>query len=335
MAGRGRIALLGVGAWGKNLLRVLTDFGEIRVVHDPDPRALASVPAHLRAPSFDAVLDDKGVEAVVIATPPATHFALARAALVAGRDVFVEKPLTLDLVEGAELVDLADRLGRVLMVGHITLYHPAILELKERLRRGDLGRPQYLYSNRLNSGRVRERENILWSFAPHDFAVLLHLLESLPTEILAVGSSHLRDGRADVTVTHLKFPGGERAHIFVSWLHPMREHRLVLACERRMAVFADDVRGGSLSLYDVEIGKSGERSVMPSASMDVVPLAQKEPLRLEIGHFLECIDRREEPLTGGRHGLEVVRLLAAADASLRGGGVPIAFSAHQPASRHA
>jgi UDP-2-acetamido-3-amino-2,3-dideoxy-glucuronate N-acetyltransferase len=324
------VALLGVGAWGRHLLRVLAEFEEIRAVYDPDPAAMAAVPADLRAPSFSAVLEDVGVEAVVIATPPATHFELARAALAAGRDVFVEKPLTLGVAQGAELVELADRLGRVLMVGHVTLYHPGILELKELLRRGDLGRPQYLYSNRLNSGRVRETENILWSFAPHDFAVLPYLLDGPPSEVIAVGSSHLREGRADVTVTHLKFPGGERAHIFVSWLHPMREHRLVVTGERRMAVFADDVRGGSLSLYDVGVGKSGERSVSPSAA-HVVPLAPQEPLRLEIGHFLECVDRREEPLTGGRHGLEVVRLLAAADASLRGGGIPIPFPAHQPA----
>jgi UDP-2-acetamido-3-amino-2,3-dideoxy-glucuronate N-acetyltransferase len=292
---------------------------------------MAGVPDELRAASFQAILDDRRVEAVVIATPPATHFELARAALVAGRDVFVEKPLTLEVAQGAELVELADRLGRVLMVGHVTLYHPAILKLKELLRRGDLGRPQYLYSNRLNSGRVRETESILWSFAPHDFAVLCYLLDGPPTEILAVGSSHLKEGRADVTLTHLKFPGGERAHIFVSWLHPMREHRLVVTGERRMAHFADDVRGGSLSLYDVGVGKSGERSVRPSAPMDVVPLPPQEPLRLEIGHFLECLDRREEPLTGGRHGLEVVRMLAAADASLRRGGVPIPFPVHQTA----
>jgi UDP-2-acetamido-3-amino-2,3-dideoxy-glucuronate N-acetyltransferase len=331
MADRGRIGLLGAGPWGRNLLRVLADFGELRSVHDPDPAALAAVPPEFRAPSFAAMLDDRTIEAVVIATPPVTHFELARAALLAGRDVFVEKPLTLDVAEGAELVELADRLGRVLMVGHVTLYHPAILELKSLVRRGELGRPQYLYSNRLNSGRVRETESILWSFAPHDFAVLLYLLESLPTEILAVGSSHLKAGRADVTVTHLKFPGGERAHIFVSWLHPMREHRLVLTCERRMATFIDDARGGSLSLYDVGVGESGERSVKPSSAADLVPLAPQEPLRLEIGHFLECLDRREEPLTGGRHGLEVVRLLAAADASLRAGGVAFPFPIHQPA----
>jgi UDP-2-acetamido-3-amino-2,3-dideoxy-glucuronate N-acetyltransferase len=304
---------------------VLADFEEIRSVFDPDPRALAAVPTELRAPSFDAILEDRSVEAVVIATPPPTHHALARQALLADRDVFVEKPLTLDAAQGEELVQLADRKGRVLMVGHVMLYHPAVLKLKELLKRGELGRPQYVYSNRLNSGRVRETENILWSFAPHDFAVLLYLLDSSPTELLAVGSSHLREGRADVTLTHLKFPAGVRAHIFVSWLHPMREHRLVVTGERRMASFSDDAGGGSLALYDVGVGERGERSVLPSRPIDVVALPPQEPLRLEVGHFLECIDRREEPLTGGRHGLEVVRLLEAADASLRGGAVPIAW----------
>lgn len=323
---------MGAGKWGKNLLRVLTEFAEIRAVVDPDPRALEAVPAELRVPSFDAVLGDPAIEGVVIATPAATHFELARLALLANKDVFVEKPLTLDPVEGAELVEISDRRGRVLMVGHVALYHPAILELKERLRRGELGRPQYLYSNRLNSGRVRETENILWSFAPHDFAVLIHLLDASPVEVLSVGSSHLREGRADVTLTHLKFPGGERAHIFVSWLHPMREHRVVVTGERRMAHFTDDERGGSLLLYDIAVGTSGERAVRPSGAMDVVTLPAREPLRLEIAHFLECMDRRTEPLTGGRHGLEVVRLLAAADQSLRAGGIPITLPVPQPAA---
>jgi UDP-2-acetamido-3-amino-2,3-dideoxy-glucuronate N-acetyltransferase len=331
MMPRGRIALLGVGKWGTNLLRVLADLEAIGAVLDQDPRALDRVPASLRAASLDAVLSDPRIQGVVIATPAATHYELARVALLANKDVFVEKPLTLDVAEGADLVEIADRLGRVLMVGHVTLYHPAILELKDRLRRGELGRPQYLYSNRLNSGRVRETENILWSFAPHDFAVLIHLLDASPVEVLSVGSSHLREGRADVTLTHLRFPGGERAHIFVSWLHPMREHRLVVTGERRMAHFADDDRGGSLTLYDIGVGSSGERSVRPSAAaMDVVTLQRNEPLRLEVAHFLECIDRRAEPLTGGRHGLEVVRLLAAADQSLKAGGVPISLPSPQP-----
>jgi UDP-2-acetamido-3-amino-2,3-dideoxy-glucuronate N-acetyltransferase len=329
---RGRVALLGAGRWGRNILRVLSELGEIRCVHDPDPRALEAVPRELRAPGIEAILDDPGTEGVVIATPPATHHALARAALLARKDVFVEKPLTLDPAEGAEIVDLAERLGRVLMVGHVMLFHPAVLELKSLLRGGELGRPQYLYSNRLNSGRVRETESILWSFAPHDFAVLIDLLDASPVEILAVGSSHLREGRADVTLTHLRFPGGERAHVFVSWLHPVREHRLVVTGDRRMAHFDDDDCGGTLSLFDVGVGVSGERSVSRSAAMEANPRTQREPLRLEMTHFLECMERRAEPIAGGRHGLEVVRLLAAADKSLRSGGTPVTLPVALPAS---
>ncbi len=326
MTRRGRIGLLGLGPWGKNQFRVLSELEELRLAFDVDPAALAAAPEALRAASFDAMLEDPRVEAIVIATPASTHFALARRALAAGKDVFVEKPLTLDPEEGQELVELSDRLGRVLMVGHVTVYHPGILALRELLVRGHLGQPRYVYSNRLNLGTVRETENILWSFAPHDFAVLLHLLGKSPTRIVAVGSTYVREGRPDVTVTHLEFPLGVRAHIFVSWLHPMREHRLVVSGDRRMAVFSDDGKGGNLTVFDVGVDLVGDKAVHRRGGGEAVPLPPQEPLRLEMAHFLECIDRREEPLTGGRHGLEVVRLLSASDGSLKRGGLPVTFA---------
>ncbi len=326
MSRRGRIGLFGLGAWGKNHLRVLTELEDLRSVFDPDAAASGRAPFELRAPSVDAVLGDPGVEAVVIATPATTHEDLARRALSAGKDVFVEKPLTLDPDGGRELVELADRLGRVLMVGHVMVYHPAILALREILQRGELGQPRYIYSNRLNLGTVRETENILWSFAPHDFAVLLYLLGQSPTKIQAIGSSYLKPGRADVTVTHLDFARGVRAHIFVSWLNPTREHRLVVTGDRRMAVFVDDGKDGRLEIFDVGVDLVGDRAVHRRNAGEPVRLPAQEPLRLQMAHFLECIDRREEPLTGGRHGLEVVRLLSAADESLQQGGVPVAFA---------
>jgi UDP-2-acetamido-3-amino-2,3-dideoxy-glucuronate N-acetyltransferase len=177
----------------------------------------------------------------------------------------------------------------------------------------------------LNLGVVRETEDILWSFAPHDFAVLLHLLGDAPERVAAHGRAFLRPDRADVTVTHLDFPGGVGAHIFVSWLHPAKEHRLTVVGDRRMATFTDDGRGGALTVHDVGVDRIDGREIPRRNGDRLVPLAPLEPLRAEMMHFLDCCDRRVEPLTGGRHGLEVVRLLAAAAASARAGGGPRPF----------
>ena len=322
---RGRVALLGLGPWGRNLLRVLVDLGELRTAFDPSPAALSNAPPEARAHSAAAAIADPAVDAVVIASPAAGHYALAKAALEAGKDVFVEKPLCLDAASGETLVALADAGGRVLMTGHVLVYHPAISALKELMDRGDLGAVRYVSSNRLNLGQVRETESILWSFAPHDFAVLLHLLGDAPERVAAHGRAFLRPDRADVTVTHLDFPGGVGAHIFVSWLHPSKEHRLTVVGDRRMATFVDDGRGGALTVHDVGVDLVDGREVHRRNGETVVPLPPVEPLRAELIHFLECCDRRTEPLTGGRHGLEVVRLLAAADESARAGGRPVPF----------
>jgi UDP-2-acetamido-3-amino-2,3-dideoxy-glucuronate N-acetyltransferase len=323
---RGRVALVGVGAWGRNVLRVLSELGELRFAFDASKEATEAAPIDARASSFEEILNDPKVEAVAIATPAATHYDLARRALDAGKDVFVEKPLCLELSDGADLVARADRGGRVLMAGHVVVYHPAIFALREAIEGGRLGAIRYVYSNRLNLGVVRETEDILWSFAPHDFALLLHLLGEAPTRIAAHGRSYLRSDRADVTITHLDFPGGVGAHLFVSWLHPSKEHRLVVVGDRRMATFVDDGRGGALTIYDVGVDQVGDRAVHRRNGGETIELPKTEPLRAELAHFLECCDRREEPLTGGRHGLEVVRLLAAAAESARRGGVPMPYS---------
>lgn len=330
---RGRVALLGLGPWGRNHLRVLGEAGVLAAAFDPDPAALAAAPPALRARGTDAILADPRIDAVVVATPAATHYALARAALDAGKDVLVEKPLCLDPAEGEDLVSRAERGGRVLMTGHVVVHHPAIAALKEALRRGDLGRVRYVYSNRLNLGVVRETESILWSFAPHDFALLLHLLEAAPTRLVAHGRSCLRADRADVTITHLDFPDDVGAHLFVSWLHPSKEHRLVVVGDRRMAAFVDDGRGGTLTVFDVGAEAVGAGVVPADRGGRVVPLPPIEPLRAEIDHFLDCVARRAEPLTGGRHGLAVVRLLAAADESARGGGIPVTPALREGAAR--
>ncbi len=333
MSSRPRVALLGLGAWGRNHLRILREFGELHSAFDVDPSQCAVLQPGEQAASWNAILCDGRVNAVVIATPAPTHHALALAALQAGKDVLVEKPMTLKASEAEELVGVADRHGRVLMVGHVTLYHPAVLRLRELIRSGDLGAVRYVYAHRLNLGTVRPSEDILWSFAPHDFAAMGYLLAETPTSVRAIGSAFLRDDRSDVTVTHLEFASGIKGHVFVSWLHPFREQRLTVIGDRKMATFVDNGTGGSLRLYDSGVDVAGEVLVHRRDEGLDITLPPQEPLRLEIAHFLECCDRREEPLSGGRHGLGVVAVLEAASRSLRSGGEPIRCSAALGISR--
>ncbi|MFQ5349930.1 MAG: Gfo/Idh/MocA family protein, partial [Thermoanaerobaculia bacterium] len=223
------VAVAGCGHWGKNLVRNFHQLGALAAVCDPreDGRRLAAetAPGVEVSDSFEAAL---ACPAVVIATPAETHYDLARQALSADRDVFVEKPLALTYDQGAELVRLAEERQRILMVGHVLEYHPAIVRLAELVRGGELGTVHYIYSHRLSLGKVRREENILWSFAPHDIAVILRLVGTLPERVSATGGSYLQPGIADVTVTDLQFAGGQRAHIHVSWLHPFKEQRLVV-----------------------------------------------------------------------------------------------------------
>jgi UDP-2-acetamido-3-amino-2,3-dideoxy-glucuronate N-acetyltransferase len=300
-------------------MRVLSELGVLAGVYDPDPHSLAVAPLELRARSCAALLEDPSIQAVAIATPACTHFELAQQALLSGKDVLVEKPLTLREDEGLRLHQLAHERNLILMVGHITVYHPAIVALREAIRDGLLGSIRYVYANRLNLGVIREEEDILWSFAPHDIAVFLELLGEWPQTVAAHGGSYLRQGRADVTTTHMTFAGETRGHIFVSWLHPLKEHRLVVIGDLGMVVFEDRTDGATLLRYPPHPNVRG----MPKETPVPMPFEMAEPLREEWLHFLECIRSREEPRTGSLHGLKVLRILETARQSLTLGGAPL------------
>ena len=314
-----RVILSGYGRWGKNIARVLHELGALAAIVDHDASARSGARS-LGVPVF-ADIDDvpAGFEAraLAIATPAATHTHVALRGLDRGWDVFVEKPLALS-VEDAELLTAeADRRGAILMTGHILLYHPAVRALKRLIAEGELGDIRYLYSNRLNLGRVRREENILWSFAPHDIAVILHLLGEFPTQISAVGGAWILAGVADVTTTHMAFPGGARAHVFVSWLHPHKEQRLVVVGSRKMAVF-DDLNDAE-KLVVLDAGVDIESDGIPTERQGprtVVAFESKEPLRAELEHFLQSIRTRQAPLTDGKNGIDVLRVIAAAEADL-------------------
>lgn len=313
------IAVIGCGHWGKNLVRNFSQLGALRAVCDEQQasldRAKASYPGVKVTQHFADILEDEEVKACVIAAPAALHYGLARRALLAGKDVFVEKPLALRVVEGQELVALAEKHKRILMVGHLLQYHPGVVRLKQLVDDGSLGKIQYIYSARLNLGKVRTEENILWSFAPHDISVILRLLGEMPVEVAAHGGSYLNTKIPDVTVTNLSFAGGVRGHIFVSWLHPYKEQRMVVVGSHGMAVF-DDLAADKLVVYEHRVDWINRAPVARSAEPRVIPVEAVEPLRTECEHFLQCIRDRATPLTDGINGLRVLEVLDACQRSL-------------------
>jgi len=326
---RPAVSVAGCGRWGRNLVRNFARLRALRTVCDPDPAAREHVareyPDVRVVDDLDEILADDETAAVVVATPAEKHHRHAKAALQAGKDVLVEKPLALEYSRGQELVRLAEAGGRILMVGHVLEYHPAVVALRELIGRGELGDIWYLYSNRLNLGRVRREENILWSFAPHDISVILRLVGSDPRAIRATGSTHLQDGIFDVTTTNLEFDGNVNAHIFVSWLHPFKEQKLVVIGEDKMAVFDDTVGEGKLKLHDKGIDWREGAPVARHTSETTLYLSDDEPLQLECAHFLESIEERTPPLTDGASGLRVLRVLAACQRSLEEGGRTVAL----------
>jgi UDP-2-acetamido-3-amino-2,3-dideoxy-glucuronate N-acetyltransferase len=322
-----RVAVIGCGYWGKNLVRNFAQLRALRWICDSSEVLLKAqsqlYPEVQTTHQFETVLNDDEVQAVVIATPAAMHYAQAKAAILNGKDVFIEKPLALHYREGRELVELAEAHGVILMVGHILEYHPAVRLLKEIIQRNELGQVWYIYSNRLNLGKVRQEENILWSFAPHDISVITSLFNAMPTIVSAMGGTYLQSGIADVTITNLLFAGGERAHIFVSWLHPYKEQKMVVVGDRKMAVFDDIAREGKLKIYDKGIEWQAGLPVPRQTAETTLFFEETEPLRLECEHFLACIRERQQPLTGGENGLRVLKVLEASQTSLERGGIPV------------
>ncbi len=332
------IAQIGCGYWGKNLLRNFTALPgcHLKWLAEPDP---AHRPPGIRATSdWREPLRDPEVQGVVIATPAITHYEIAKEALLAAKDVCVEKPLALHRDEGEELVRLAAASDRVVMVGHILQYHPAIQTIKAMLETGELGKIQYIYSNRLNIGKIRTEENILWSFAPHDISVMLMLLGEMPTSVAAHGGNYLHQQLPDVTMTTLEFASGVRGHIFVSWLHPYKDQRLVVVGDKKMLVFDDTLPANKLVAYPHHVEWVERKPVAHKADAEPIPIDTDEPLRRECAHFLECVATRHTPRTDGREGLAVLTVLQACQQSLdqRGSTISLttataAYSAHPSA----
>ena len=327
------LALIGAGYWGKNLARNFNALGVLHTLCDANTATLAAYGAEYEAvrkrSRLEEVLNDPAIIKVAIAAPAVLHYELAKAALNAGKDVFVEKPLCLEETQARELTALAERAGRVLMVGHLLQYHPCVQRLQALVAQGDLGQLHYITSNRLNLGKIRREENALWSFAPHDLSVILSLAgNQVPEQVRCVGESYLTRGVADTTLTTLRFAGGARAHVYVTWLNPFKEQKLTVVGSHGMAVF-DDTKPWpeKLVLYRHYLTWTDGRTPTPNkAKSEAVDVPESEPLRNECEHFIECCRDRRSPRTDGREGLRVLQVLQMAQRSLEGDGEAILAS---------
>ena len=323
-----QITLVGCGYWGKNLCRNFYGLGALASVVDATEKGQATAqsiaPDVLITENFEDILGDDQIQGIALATPAETHADLAIQAMQSGKDVFVEKPMALSISDAEAMQTVANETGRILMVGHLLEYHPAVLKLRELIDSGELGKINYIYSNRLNFGKVRTEENALWSFAPHDVAVILRLLGQSPVEVSASGGAYLTKGIADITVSNLQFSDDSRAHIFVSWLHPYKEQRLVVVGDQKIAIFNDVAAyGEKLQLYPQRVEFVGNVPVLKKEDAEFIEHSDDEPLREECAHFLECMKSRNKPFTDAQSGIEVLKVLHACQASIEQNGQPI------------
>jgi len=330
-----KIGIVGCGYWGAKHIRSLFEMGECEVVAcDQDTRRLHDIarryPSIATTDRFEDLLNPD-VAGLIIATPISTHYTLARAALRSGRDVLVEKPLTNDLVQAAELVNLAERENAVLMVGHTFIYNPAVGAVRQLISSGELGDICYIDSARLNLGLVQKDANVLWDLAPHDLSIILYLLGMDPTVISARGAAHLDHRTHDNAYLDLTFPNGTLAHIHVSWLEPCKVRRITIVGSRKMVVYDDIALTEKVWLYDRRVTRSHHTDKYDDFHLSyhygnttILHIPDDEPLQVEQREFLSCIEERRRPVSGSFLGLRVVTLLEAAQYSLRTGGERVA-----------
>jgi UDP-2-acetamido-3-amino-2,3-dideoxy-glucuronate N-acetyltransferase len=318
------LAVVGAGYWGRNHVRNFAELGALRAICDANEETLAkfreTYPGVKTYTDLGQVLADPEIKAVVVATPAEHHVAGVTAALQAGRHVLVEKPMALHRSEAEELVRLSRDRRLVLMVGHLLEYHTAFVRLKELVAAGELGDLVYLYSNRLSLGKIRQEENVLWSLAPHDLSMILRLVGEEPASVQAAGRAFVTPRVHDSVVASLAFGNGVRAHVFVNWLHPFKEQRLVVVGSKKMAVFDDVVKEGKLKLYPSHVEWKSGYPVPVGGEPELMVLEAGEPLRAECSHFLECIQQGRTPLTDGKSGVQIAAVLEACQVSLEQGG---------------
>ncbi|MFH1045746.1 MAG: Gfo/Idh/MocA family oxidoreductase [Candidatus Omnitrophota bacterium] len=336
------VAVIGCGYWGPNLVRNFLEQADARLktVCDLSPERLAYVkrlyPPVVTTTQMQDIFRDKDVQAVVIATPAATHFDIAMNALEAKKHVLIEKPLGLNRQECKKLIAAAKKHELILMVGHTFIYNSAVRKLREYIVQGFIGKTYYIYSQRLNLGKIRQDVNALWNFAPHDISILIYLLNELPHRVRAKGMEFIQKGIADVVMMDLDFPSGVSAHVHVSWLDPNKVRRMTVVGSEKMVVYDDVNADAKIQIFDKGITKKniaaslgefknfGEFQLIHRAGDLVIPkLDNYEPLQEECRHFLQSIRQNSVPLTDGKHGLAVVEILEKAQESMDQGALPV------------
>ena len=330
------IGLVGFGYWGPNLARNFSATLGCRLVAvcDQSPARLQAVTRqfpHCRTTSaYQSLLDDPEIQAIAIATPAPTHFLLARQALLSGKDVLVEKPMTTTAAHAEELIELADRLERILAVDHTFLYTDAVRKIKELLDAGEIGDLLYLDSVRTNLGLFQRDYNVIWDLAPHELSIVMHLVPEGPISVQALGACHAGNGIENLAYVHLEFPGNLIAHFHLNWLAPVKIRQTIIAGSRKMIVYDDMDRSDKIKIYDKGIAVNASADGLDelykasinyrSGDMVAPHLNNSEALAVETAHFVHCVQTRQRPLVDGIDGLRIVRLLEAADESLRNGG---------------
>lgn len=336
-----KITVVGLGYWGPNLLRNLGMIPEVQVVAACDLNRKRLETMMRRFPfvpefttDYEGILQRRDVDAVVIATPVETHFELSKKALLAGKDVFVEKPMTGSVKEAEELIKIAEKKKRILMVGHTFEYNPAVMKVKELIQNGDLGIVYYISSTRINLGIHRKDANVIWDLAAHDFSIIIYWLEEDPLYVYAVGKDFILDGIPDVAFIHVIFPSGALANMQVSWLAPSKVRNMTIVGSERMVIYDDTSPTEKVRVFNsgVELSEPqtyGEFQLAYRTGDIISPkIDSAEPLRLEMEHFIECLIERKRPRTDAYRGLRVVRALEMAEQSLRKNGVGIQISSH-------
>jgi predicted dehydrogenase len=330
------IAIVGAGAWGKNHIRIFSEMSNVRLKYVCDQDSSKLLPLQKTYPQakmvgdLKPILQDPEVRGVVVASSAVSHYSLSKEAMLADKDVLVEKPMALNTEDAGEMLKIAEMRKRILMVGHLLIYHPVVNRLKEMITSGELGRIYYIYTQRVNLGVIRQDENALLSFAPHDISVLCYLLEEEPVIVTAHGESYIQKGIEDVVFLGLQFNDGKMANIHLSWLDPHKLRRITIVGSKKMVVFDDMEASEKLKIYDkgvknLSYDTYGEYLSLRFGDITIPSIKMIEPLRAEAEHFIQSIDSRKEPKTGGRDGLRVVKTLMAAQESLKKKGFPVSL----------
>jgi len=330
------MAVVGAGAWGKNHIRVFSEIPDVHLkyVCDSDPSRLTrlqkSYPQSKMVENINPILQDPEIKGIVIASSAISHFPLTKEALLGGKDVLVEKPMALNVKDAEEMAKIAEGENRILMVGHLLIYHPVFDRLKEMIDSGELGKVHYIYTQRVNLGIIRQDENALWSFAPHDLSVVLKLFGEAPVVVSANGESYIQKDIEDVVFLSLHFADGKMANVHLSWLDPHKVRKITIVGSKKMVVFDDMEASEKLKIYDKGVGNLsydsyGEYLSLRFGDITIPNIKMAEPLRAEAEHFIQCIQSRKQPKTGGQDGLEVVKALVAAQQSLKQKGFPISL----------